>query len=118
MSFRSLTILAYIATILSMVHGAFVPLHSSSCIKEQTSTLYLFGNGPKKTDKPDEVQQPIQKANSPFIFLFGKPQYDWVTGKEMDENSWVSKKRVNNWGTGYTKSKKSQDEETSKKGKK
>jgi len=108
---RSLAILAYIAIILpSLVHGAFVPMHSaSSSMKEKTSTLHLFGNEPNEA-------QPMKEENKSFNFLlYGKRHFDWVTGQAMDENNWMCKKRVDS-ETSYTKSKKSQDENTKKKG--
>lgn len=38
-----------------------------------------------------------QDKKKPFVFLWGRPQIDWVTGKPMEENSgakmdWLGKK--------------------------
>lgn len=116
----SLTILAFIAFLSSIANGAFLPTSSSHTKVEKTWTLHLFGGtGPQKSNANKPEAQPKKKESEPFkfVFLYGKPQYDWVTGKEMTEDSWVSKKRVD-WGTSYTKYKKTQNEDPSKKNKK
>ena len=107
------SILLCLIIMVSMTNGAFL----SKPFVERSSTLYLFGSGSKKEDaKNPEVK--IQKdEKKPFIFLYGRPQYDWVTGKVMSDNSWVSKKRVD-WAPNYTSYKKNQDEDTKKNGKK
>jgi len=112
-SFRSSIALALVASILSIVRGAFIPMQPSKLRNGKSMTQHLFGNGAKKTETKAE------EKTKPFIFLYGRPQYDWVTGKMLDENSWVSKKRFK-WGAGYTKSEKTtpDDVDTKKKGEK
>ena len=104
-----------IAVMVSMIQGAFVS--QSSLRLDDALTLHLFGNSQKKSGSAKSEVQSDKKEKEPFIFLYGKPQYDWVTGKVMTEDSWVSKKRVD-WAPNYTNYRKSQDDDTKKKGKK
>lgn len=82
---------------------AYVPCLPSS--REATTTqLCLFNknnNNKKSPQKPNNSNEnkkknnPDEKKTEPFIFLYGKPQYDWTTGKPIAKDSWVTKKRQN-----------------------
>jgi hypothetical protein len=51
---------------------------------------FLFGNDQGKK-KEETNSKDKKKKNEPFVFLIGKPQYDWVTGK----TEYNRKERVN-----------------------
>jgi hypothetical protein len=64
-----------------------VPSVSSS----STSLNMIFGGKPKQTDSkknvPKEETKKKKKKKSPFVMLFGKPQYDWTKGEPMTDRS-------------------------------
>ena len=94
-----------------MMGSAFayvIPLQQSS--RSSTTQLHWFGNNSKPQNakqQPEKKTFPVQKkkpasteevttpTRPPFIFLYGKPQYDWTTGKPISKDSWVNKRRMN-----------------------
>jgi hypothetical protein len=54
--------------------------------RQSQTRSFLFGNRGKK--KKETTNDP---KNEPFVFLIGKPQYNWLTGKK----EYSRKERVN-----------------------
>jgi hypothetical protein len=77
-----------------------IPVKHSSRLN--TSLKWFGTNNNKKESISKEKNTSKPKDNDinnsgppPFIFLYGKPQHDWSTGKPISEDSWVNKKRAN-----------------------
>jgi hypothetical protein len=77
-------------------HGFVAP---SSRSASSTTQLQIFGWGSRGDDKektpkagPKNVKKE-EKKKEPFVFMIGKPQYDWATGKR----SYTSNKKRHNW---------------------
>ncbi len=77
-----------------------IPVQHSSRLN---TSLNWFGTSNNKKDSSSKQKKTSNTKDSdinnsgppPFIFLYGKPQHDWSTGKPIGEDSWVNKKRAN-----------------------
>ena len=79
-----------------IAHGFVAPRSRSA---SSTTQLQLFGWGSSDDDKkkkpkaaPQDVKKD-EKKKEPFVFMIGKPQYDWATGKR----SYSSNKKRHSW---------------------
>ncbi|KAI2514145.1 hypothetical protein MHU86_38 [Fragilaria crotonensis] len=92
--------------ILTVTHAFTTPSRHSTSSSVSTTAVGLFGffgkdeqntkgaiskGGSKNKSKEDEPKKP-------FIFLYGKPQYDWVNNKPMEkkaaaEHTWFTNPR-------------------------
>ncbi|KAI2493178.1 hypothetical protein MHU86_21367 [Fragilaria crotonensis] len=92
--------------ILTVTHAFTTPSRHSTSSSVSTTAVGLFGffgkdeqntkgaiskGGRKNKSKEDEPKKP-------FIFLYGKPQYDWVNNKPMEkkaaaEHTWFTNPR-------------------------
>jgi hypothetical protein len=95
--------MALVAIMLTSSHAFTAPGIITTTSSASTSALGLFGfigrndQNPKATTPKggSKSKQQEEEPKKPFIFLYGKPQYDWVKGKPMEkkakaEFSWYS----------------------------
>jgi hypothetical protein len=76
--------------LLSCIHAFTTPSSATtifygSSISSASSLNLFFG---KKNDQKKPTTADVKKAadtKKPFVFLYGRPQYDWVRGQPMDE---------------------------------
>lgn len=66
--------------------SCFLGLSTSNRYEANRTRSFLFGNQGKKN-----VDTTKDEKKKPFVFLIGKPQYNWVTGK----TEYSRKERVN-----------------------
>ena len=90
--------IALVAIILASSHAFTSPSTISTISSVSTTAVGLFGFiGKNEQMKGDSKGKPNEEEpKKPFIFLYGKPQYDWVKGKPMEkkakaEFSWYTK---------------------------
>ena len=98
-------VLAILVTLLFQdFSSAFSPLPNvvSTDRGHQSSTAVYFFGGSKKAEKaapkgkkssPKKGKGTEEKKKEPFVFLFGKPEYDWVNNKTIK----TSESRRINW---------------------
>mmetsp|Transcript_25204 Transcript_25204/g.45618 ORF Transcript_25204/g.45618 Transcript_25204/m.45618 type:complete len:118 (-) Transcript_25204:260-613(-) len=74
------------ANIHAIRHTGWVVASVSS---SSTSLNMIFGGKPKQTDSKKNApkDETKKKKKSPFVMLFGKPQYDWTKGEPMTDRS-------------------------------
>jgi hypothetical protein len=89
----------------SIAHGFVAPSisRSASSSSSTITQLQIFGWGSggeeddkkktpnKKTAPKKDVKKKEEKKKEPFVFMIGKPQYDWATGEKF----YTSSKRQN-----------------------
>ena len=95
--------IAAIVILLAFCSQAFTPAPYQ--ITDRTSSslglFKFFGKeGEPQDAKTSKNTKDEPKKKEPFVFLYGKPQYDWVKGKPMErrgvgEFSWSTKAKPN-----------------------
>jgi len=95
------SLLAFVAVLLALSSSqAFSPLPNSlsPAVTESSTAVYFFGakkqtNDKKQAKNGKKVAEKDEKKKEPFVFLIGKPQYDWGKGRVL--NPGENKKRMN-----------------------
>ena len=86
--------IALVAIILASSHAFTSPslrisTTTTSLVSSTAVGLFGFNNNGNKNEKAttakggSKSKPKEEEPKKPFIFLYGRPQYDWVTGKPM-----------------------------------
>lgn len=88
----SLLILVALLGIVTLTRAFITPIASHSSLHRRNDSSLAFW-GKKQAPKQPPKQQPKddKKKTNPFVFVYGKPQYNWVTG----EKSFTAAKKKN-----------------------
>ena len=87
----SLLILVALLGIVTLTRAFITPIASSSLRRRNDSSLAFWGKKQAPKQPPKQQPKDDKKKTNPFVFVYGKPQYNWVTG----EKSFTAAKKKN-----------------------
>ena len=79
-------VIALVVIVLVSSSHAFSTPSRTSC-STSTTAVGLFGNLFSNNKDSNEKTEKKVEPKKPFIFSYGRPQYDWVKGKTTRVNS-------------------------------